>query len=120
MKKKQHDQHGLLDAATLAGAAAGATTGLVAGPPGVIAGGAIGTAVGYLAGVVLEEESERAAEREAKTDEELGVSGQDIGAREAAVKGMQRMEKRARAERGHAVAREKALERSLEKAERKG
>lgn len=117
--KKKHDQHGLMDATTLAGAVVGATTGLVAGPPGVIAGGAIGTAIGYLAGAVLEDEESRSEEAAEKLDEEIGVTGADLGAREAAKGGVEKMEKRERARRGHAVAREKALERSLDPARKK-
>lgn len=113
--KKQHDQHGMLDAATLAGAVAGATTGLVAGPPGVIAGGAIGTAIGYLAGAILEDEDDKREAKEEALDEEIGVTSGDIGAAEAARKGLEKREQRLRTQRGHAVARERALERSLEK-----
>jgi hypothetical protein len=113
--KKKHEHHGLIDAATLAGAVSGCATGLVAGPPGVIAGGAIGTAIGYLAGAVLEDEDNRAEEHDEELDDAIGVTSADLGAREAAKAGADALEHRAKKQRGHAIAREKALERSLDR-----
>jgi phage tail tape-measure protein len=116
--KKKHEHHGLLDATTLAGAVAGSASGLVAGPPGVLAGGAIGTAIGYLAGAVLEDEDNRAEEHDEELDEAIGVTSPDLGAREVAKAGVDAIEHRARKRKGHAIAREKALERSLERAKK--
>ncbi len=64
---------------TLAGAVAGAATGALAGPIGAIAGGVIGTVAGALAGNALAEDDEVHSRKDAKLDEEIGVSGGDMG-----------------------------------------
>jgi nucleotide-binding universal stress UspA family protein len=56
--RRRHDEHRLLEAATLAGAVVGAAVGAVAGPPGAVVGGVVGLAVGMLAGRVLDDEGE--------------------------------------------------------------
>lgn len=65
---------------TLAGAVAGAATGAVAGPLGAIAGGVIGTLAGALAGTALSEDDEVHSRADARLDEDIGVSGGDMGA----------------------------------------
>jgi uncharacterized protein YcfJ len=89
--------HGLLDATTIAGAVAGATAGLVAGPAGLLLGGAIGTAVGTVAGAFLEEEANYREDHERELDEAVGITGHDLGAREVAAAGVNRMEEEERA-----------------------
>jgi hypothetical protein len=64
----------------LSGAVAGAAVGALAGPPGVVAGAVIGGVVGVLAGVALENQSADDAVRNATLDEEIGVSGGEMGA----------------------------------------
>jgi hypothetical protein len=64
---------------TLAGAVAGAATGALAGPIGAIAGGVIGTVAGALAGNALSEDDEIHSRKDAELDEEIGVSGGDMG-----------------------------------------
>lgn len=64
---KGHDQHPLLETATLAGAASGAAAGVLGGVPGVVAGSMIGTALGMLAGEKLDEASHDASTHDAST-----------------------------------------------------
>ena len=66
--------------AGLSGALAGAAAGALAGPPGAITGAVIGGVVGLLAGAALENDEARASARDAKLDEDIGVSGGDLGA----------------------------------------
>jgi nucleotide-binding universal stress UspA family protein len=81
---KDHADHPLLEATTLAGTATGAVVGSIGGLPGALAGSFIGTAVGMLAGAALDDESRRASRHDRELDERIGVTGPDLGAREAA------------------------------------
>jgi Glycine zipper len=63
-----------------AGAIAGAALGSAAGPPGAIAGALIGGVVGAVSGAVLDTRAAESAEQERKLDEEIGVTGGEIGA----------------------------------------
>ena len=60
---KGHDQHPVLETATLAGAAGGAVAGVFGGVPGVVAGSMLGTAIGMLAGEKLDEAAAREASK---------------------------------------------------------
>lgn len=62
------------------GAVVGAIVGVSAGPPGVVAGAVIGGVAGALAGAVLDQESSATAQRTRELDEEIGVSGGELGA----------------------------------------
>jgi hypothetical protein len=64
----------------VAGAAAGAAVGAMVGPLGMAAGAAIGAAAGALEERALGRDAERHAAEEARLDEEIGVSGGEIGA----------------------------------------
>jgi hypothetical protein len=80
VEKKQH-QHLVHDAEGAAsGAVAGAVLGAAAGPPGVVAGAIIGAVAGAITAEVLETDGERTAAHDRELDEEIGVSGGDIGA----------------------------------------
>jgi phage tail tape-measure protein len=72
----------MMAAAGVTGAIAGAATGAIAGPPGAIAGGVIGGAVGLLTGDVFDKEEARHEQHEAELDEEIGVTGPDLGVEE--------------------------------------
>lgn len=89
-----HDEHVLLEATTLAGAAGGAIVGAIAGPVGAVVGGAVGAALGMLAGEVLDQEDGRHAARERALDDEVGVTSGDLGAREAAARGLTALQER--------------------------
>jgi hypothetical protein len=106
--------HGLLDATTIAGALAGATAGLVAGPAGLLLGGAIGTAVGTVAGAFLEEEASYRDDHERELDETVGITGHDLGARDVAAAGVNRMEQEERARERRSLDELRAFEASLE------
>jgi nucleotide-binding universal stress UspA family protein len=54
-----HDQHPVLEAATMTGAASGAVVGALGGVPGIVAGSMIGTALGLLTGEGLEKVATR-------------------------------------------------------------
>jgi hypothetical protein len=62
------------------GAVVGAIVGASAGPPGMVAGAIIGGVAGALAGKVLDQESAASEQRTRELDEEIGVSGGDLGA----------------------------------------
>jgi len=62
------------------GALVGAIVGASAGPAGVIAGALIGGAAGVVAGAVLDQESSAKEQRTRELDEEIGVTGGDLGA----------------------------------------
>lgn len=64
----------------VAGALAGAAMGAVAGPPGAAAGAVIGGIVGAMAAAALERDSVARAAVDRELDEEIGVSGGDLGA----------------------------------------
>jgi outer membrane lipoprotein SlyB len=63
----------------IAGEVAGAVIGSAAGPAGAVAGMLIGAAAGALAGEVMDEEAERVSRHEGELDDEIGVSGGDLG-----------------------------------------
>jgi len=62
------------------GALAGAVIGSVAGPVGALAGAIIGAAAGSLLGDVTHKAGVERDTRDAELDEEIGVSGGDMGA----------------------------------------
>lgn len=62
------------------GAFVGALVGASAGPPGAIAGAIIGGVAGALAGAVMDQESSAREQRTRELDEDIGVSGGDLGA----------------------------------------
>jgi hypothetical protein len=61
------------------GAIGGAGLGVMAGPPGVVAGAVIGGVVGALTTWALDANNAEVAAADQKLDEEIGVSGGDIG-----------------------------------------
>jgi hypothetical protein len=61
------------------GALSGAALGAIGGPPGAVVGALLGGAAGAAASWALEAEKVEENAREEKLDEELGVSGGDIG-----------------------------------------
>ena len=63
----------------VAGEALGALIGSPAGPVGVAAGMLIGAAAGALAGKVYDQEAERSSIHDKELDEEIGVTGRNIG-----------------------------------------
>lgn len=77
----------LVEAAAL-GAAAGAATGIAGGPPGIVAGGIVGALVGSIAGSVMERAKAAESAHDRELDEVIGVTGRDLGGREAAVAGL--------------------------------
>ena len=79
--EKKHHQHLVHDTEGAAsGAVAGAVLGAAAGPPGIVAGAIIGAVAGALTAEVLETDGERVAAHDRELDEEIGVSGGDLGA----------------------------------------
>jgi len=70
-----HDAEG-----AASGAVAGAVLGSIAGPPGMAAGAVIGAVAGAIAATALDVDAERSAKRTRELDEEIGVSGGDLGA----------------------------------------
>jgi hypothetical protein len=62
------------------GAAAGAILGAGAGPAGIVAGALIGGAAGAVAASALEKDAARKAARTRELDEQIGVTGGDLGA----------------------------------------
>jgi polyisoprenoid-binding protein YceI len=62
------------------GALVGALVGAAAGPPGVIAGAIMGGVAGVLAGAVMDQESSAREQRMRELDEDIGVTGDDLGA----------------------------------------
>jgi phage tail tape-measure protein len=93
---RRHDEHVLLETATLAGAAGGAVVGAMAGPVGAVVGGAIGAAVGMLAGEALDEDTSRRSAHDRELDDAIGITGGDLGARESAAAALTELEKRER------------------------
>jgi Hemerythrin HHE cation binding domain len=78
-------RHALLEGVTLSGAFTGAVLGGVsAGAAGAVAGGLIGAGMGLVTGAGLERANSRAETRDSELDEEIGVRGGDLGAREIA------------------------------------
>ena len=61
------------------GALSGAALGAMGGPPGVVAGAVIGSVAGALASWALEADAVERAAKDEKLDQEIGVSGGDIG-----------------------------------------
>jgi hypothetical protein len=79
--KKQKNAHVAHEAEGVAsGAAAGAVLGAAAGPAGIVAGAVLGGAAGAIAAVALDKDAARKAARTRELDEEIGVSGGDLGA----------------------------------------
>jgi hypothetical protein len=77
-QKNAHVAHEAEGAAS--GAAAGAVLGAAAGPVGIVAGAVIGGAAGALAASALEKDAARKGARERELDEQIGVTGGDLGA----------------------------------------
>jgi uncharacterized membrane protein len=75
---KPNHTHGEL-AGALAGEMVGGLVGALAGPPGVIAGMVMGGAAGALAGKVMDQEAERGHIHDDELDDEIGVTGRDLG-----------------------------------------
>jgi hypothetical protein len=74
-------RHPLHEAGGAAGGAiAGAALGAVGGPAGAAAGAIIGGVVGAFVTKIADEEAARASFHDGELDEEIGVSGGDIGA----------------------------------------
>jgi phage tail tape-measure protein len=73
------ETHGT-EAGVLAGEFVGAIVGSAAGPAGTIAGVVVGAVIGGLSGHVLHDEKQRAWKHDAELDEEIGVTGADLGA----------------------------------------
>ncbi|MDF2692103.1 MAG: Universal stress protein family [Labilithrix sp.] len=73
---------------TLAGAVSGIAVGAIGGPPGAILGGIVGTAVGLMAGSALEMGEETAVAHDAELDDAIGVTRGPLGARAAAIAGL--------------------------------
>lgn len=63
-----------------AGLLAGAAAGAFAGPVGAIAGAVVGVVAGAAAGVTLASEAVVRSQAERELDEEIGVTGPDLGA----------------------------------------
>ncbi len=74
-KRLAHEAEG-----AAAGAIAGAAFGSAAGPPGALAGAVIGGIVGVVVGAGVDAQIVESAERERSLDEEIGVSGGEMGA----------------------------------------
>jgi len=74
-KRLEHEAEG-----GASGALVGAVLGASAGPPGAIAGAIIGGVAGALAGAALDRESSASEQRTRELDEEIGVTGGDLGA----------------------------------------
>jgi len=62
------------------GALAGAVVGAAGGPAGIVAGAIVGGVAGAVTGAVLDGEASRKAARTRELDEEIGVTGGDLGA----------------------------------------
>ncbi len=77
-QKRAHVVHEAEGAAS--GAVAGAVLGAAAGPIGIVAGAVLGGAAGAAAASALENDATRKAARTRKLDEEIGVSGGELGA----------------------------------------
>ncbi|HEY8089181.1 MAG TPA: hypothetical protein VIF09_15085 [Polyangiaceae bacterium] len=79
--KKQKGSHAVHEAeGIVSGAVAGAVLGAAAGPVGMVAGGVLGGAAGAAAASALEKDGTRKAARDRELDEEIGVSGGELGA----------------------------------------
>jgi hypothetical protein len=79
--KKPKTQHLAHEAEGIAsGAIAGAALGAAAGPPGVVAGAVLGAVAGAVAASALESDAARKAAHDRDLDDEIGVSGGDLGA----------------------------------------
>ena len=68
------------ESGAIAGEIVGGVLGAAAGVPGAITGMVLGGAAGALAGRVLDSEAERAHVHDEELDEEIGVTGGDLGA----------------------------------------
>lgn len=77
-KKNAHVAHEAEGVAS--GAAAGAVLGAGAGPAGMVVGAVIGGAAGAVAASALEKDAARKQARERELDEQIGVTGGDLGA----------------------------------------
>jgi hypothetical protein len=64
----------------VSGAVAGAVLGAAAGPVGIVAGGVLGGAAGAAAASALESDAKRKGARDRELDEEIGVTGGELGA----------------------------------------
>jgi hypothetical protein len=78
---KPREPHAVRDAEGIVAAmVVGGVVGVVAGPPGMIAGALLGGAAGAVAAVALEKDADRDTARTRVLDEEIGISGGDLGA----------------------------------------
>jgi phage tail tape-measure protein len=78
---RTHRRHALHDAEGMAsGAMVGAAVGAAAGPPGMVAGAVIGAVAGGIAAMALDSDADRQAARTAELDDEIGVTGGELGA----------------------------------------
>jgi nucleotide-binding universal stress UspA family protein/hemerythrin superfamily protein len=77
--RRAHDDHPILEATTLAGAASGAVAGAIAGLPGVLVGAGVGSALGMIAGRALELAEDRAELRDHELDDAIGVTHGAVG-----------------------------------------
>jgi hypothetical protein len=73
-------RHAMLTAEIAAGLAAGAAMGAASGPPGMATGVIVGGSIGALLGAAEERDDKRRAAHDAQLDEEIGVTGGDLGA----------------------------------------
>jgi hypothetical protein len=74
-RRREHEAEG-----GVGGAFAGAAIGAVAGPAGALAGAVIGGVVGAVATGIVEANAADRAAIERELDDEIGVSGGDLGA----------------------------------------
>ncbi|MGO9837705.1 MAG: hypothetical protein ACLP1X_26255 [Polyangiaceae bacterium] len=74
-RRREHEAEG-----GASGAMVGAIVGASAGPPGMVAGAIMGGIAGALAGGALDTESAASEKRTRELDEEIGVSGGELGA----------------------------------------
>jgi phage tail tape-measure protein len=78
---RNRHRHALHDAEGLAsGAMVGAVVGAAAGPPGMVAGAVIGAVAGGIAAMAIDSDEDRRAARTKELDDEIGVTGGDLGA----------------------------------------
>jgi hypothetical protein len=76
---KPHPHH-TGEVAAVAGEIVGAVIGSAAGPVGVVAGMVVGALAGTLVGAGLEADEEWARKHDQKLDEEIGITGGELGA----------------------------------------
>ena len=72
-------KHHTGEAAAIAGEIAGAVIGSAAGPVGMVAGMVVGAVAGAIVGKGMEANEERVRAHDEELDEEIGVTGGDMG-----------------------------------------